>query len=294
MSTPQLPGNFGRAFDLSSLTKPKPAPGAAPANFREATVENFMTDFVQASKEKPVLLVAYSDRAPMTIELRDILAKLATEDGGSWLFGGIDIETQPQLIQALRIQSLPAAVAFIDEQLLPLPELPAREDQLRILIGQLFKIAQERGMKVEVPEIPEPKLEPEEEAAYSALEKGDYSGAAMAFRNWLQRVPNEPMAKIGLAQCELRIRIEGLDLERTIKDADSNPNSLTNQMMAADVEVATGRHKDGFERLLNCVRIMSGDERNKAKEHLLLLFQLIDPSDPDLIKARQTLASALF
>lgn len=294
MSTPQLPGNFGRAFDLSSLTKPKPAPGAASTNFREATVENFMTDFVQASKEKPVLLVAYSDRAPMTIELRDILAKLATEDGGSWLFGGIDIETQPQLIQALRIQSLPAAVAFIDEQLLPLPELPAREDQLRILIGQLFKIAQERGMKVEVPEIPEPKLEPEEEAAYSALEKGDYSGAAMAFRNWLQRVPNEPMAKIGLAQCELRIRIEGLDLERTIKDADSNPNSLTNQMMAADVEVATGRHKDGFERLLNCVRIMSGDERNKAKEHLLLLFQLIDPSDPDLIKARQTLASALF
>ena len=65
-------------------------------------------------------------------------------------------------------------------------------------------------------------------------------------------------------------------------------------MRAADVEVATGRHKSGFERLLKAVRSMSGEDRDKAKEHLLLLFQLVDPSDPDLIKSRQALASALF
>jgi putative thioredoxin len=64
--------------------------------------------------------------------------------------------------------------------------------------------------------------------------------------------------------------------------------------MAADVEVATGRHKSGFDRLLRCVKSMSGDEKAQAKEHLLLLFQLVDPRDPDLIKARQSLASALF
>jgi len=39
---------------------------------------------------------------------------------------------------------------------------------------------------------------------------------------------------------------------------------------------------------------MQGENRNKAKEHLLLLFQLVDPSDPDLIKSRRELASALF
>lgn len=291
---PQLPNNFGRAFDLSSLTKPKPAPGTPSSNFLPATVENFMTDFVQASKELPVFLVAYTERAPMTLELRDLLAKLANEDGGSWKFGAIDVETQPQLIQALRIQSLPAAVVFIDEQMLPLPEVPNREDQLRALIAQIFKIAKERGMKVEVPEIPEPKMEPEEAAALSAMEKGDYSGAAMAYRNWLQREPNEPFAKLGLAQCELALRISVLDFERTIKQADAKPDSLQDQLMAADVEVATGKHKSGFERLLNAVRMMSGEDRNKAKEHLLVLFQLVDPRDPDLIKARQALANALF
>ena len=291
---PQLPKNFGRAFDLSSLTKPKPNPNAPQATFDEATVENFMTDFVQISKEKPVFLVAYTDRAAVTVEIRDLLAKISIEDKGTWKFGAINVDEQPQLIQALRFQSLPAAAVFIDEQLLPLPELPAREDQLRMLLAQIFKIAKEKGMKVEVPDIPEPKLEPEEAAAISALEKGDFSGAAMAYRNWLARVPDEPMAKLGLAQCELRLRIEALDFDRTIKSADSTPESIQDQLMAADIEVATGRHKSAFDRLLNSVRNMSGDDRNRAKEHLLLLFQLVDPSDPDLIKARQSLASALF
>jgi putative thioredoxin len=291
---PQLPKNFGRAFDLSSLTKPKSSPTQSHASFEEATVENFMTDFVQASKEKPVFLVAYTERAAITIEIRDLLAKIALEDKGSWKFGAINVDNQPQLIQALRFQALPAAAVFIDEQLLPLPELPAKEDQLRMLLAQIFKIAKEKGMKVEVPEVPEPKLEPEEAAAFSALEKGDFGGAAMAYRNWLSRVPDEPMAKIGLAQCELRLRIEALDFERTIKNADAKPDSLQDQLMAADIEVATGRHKSAFERLLRSVRSLSGEDKNRAKEHLLLLFQLVDPSDPDLIKARQSLASALF
>jgi len=291
---PQLPKNFGRAFDLSSLTKPKSSANSSQTSFEEATVENFMTDFVQASKEKPVFLVAYTDRAAVTVEIRELLAKIALEDKGSWKFGAINVDNQPQLIQALRFQSLPAAAVFIDEQLLPIPELPAREDQLRMLLAQIFKIAKEKGMKVEVPDVPEPKLEPEEAAAFSALEKGDFSGAAMAYRNWLSRVPDEPMAKIGLAQCELRLRIEALDFDRTIKSADSKPDSLQEQLMASDIEVATGNHKGAFERLLRCVKSMSGEDKNRAKEHLLLLFQLVDPSDPELIKARQSLASALF
>jgi putative thioredoxin len=291
---PQLPKNFGRAFDLSSLTKPKSSANSSQTSFEEATVENFMTDFVQTSKEKPVFLVAYTDRAAVTVEIRDLLAKIALEDKGSWKFGAINVDNQPQLIQALRFQSLPAAAVFIDEQLLPIPELPAREDQLRMLLAQIFKIAKEKGMKVEVPDVPEPKLEPEEAAAFSALEKGDFSGAAMAYRNWLSRVPDEPMAKIGLAQCELRLRIEALDFDLTIKSADSKPDSLQEQLMASDIEVATGNHKGAFERLLRCVKSMSGEDKNRAKEHLLLLFQLVDPSDPELIKARQSLASALF
>jgi putative thioredoxin len=116
----------------------------------------------------------------------------------------------------------------------------------------------------------------------------------MAFKNWLQRSPNEQMAKLGLAQCELAMRVSSLNFERTISDADSKPNSVNDQIMAADVEVASGKHKNGFERLLRCVATQTGEDRERAKAHLLTLFQLVDQSDPDLIKSRQKLASALF
>jgi putative thioredoxin len=39
---------------------------------------------------------------------------------------------------------------------------------------------------------------------------------------------------------------------------------------------------------------MDADEKKKAKDHLLVLFTLVDPTDPILIKARSALASALF
>jgi len=38
----------------------------------------------------------------------------------------------------------------------------------------------------------------------------------------------------------------------------------------------------------------SGDDRNKAKAHLLSLFALVDPADPRLTSARSALANALF
>lgn len=293
MSAPQFPRSFGGAVDLSSLGKSKPT-NASASSVPEATVDNFIPDFVEKSREIPVIILAYSERSPAAVQLRDLLAKIAVADGGTWKFGAVNLETQPKLVQALRIQSVPTAYAFIAEQALPLPELPAREDQIRILLNQIFTVAKERGLAVTVPEIPEPKLEPEEAAALSAMERGDFSGAAMAYRNWLQRSPGETLAKIGLAQCELMIRISTLDPERTIATANANPNSVTDALMAADVEIAHGQVKSAFDRLLRIVKESKGEDRDRAKAHLIELFQLVDPRDPDLIKSRQILASVLF
>ena len=279
---------MGRAYDLSSLGKPKSTTPSA-----GVTAENFMTEYVSKSKEMPVVVLAYSDRSAPSVQLRDLMAKMASTDG-TWKFGAFQAESEPELVQALQIQSVPFAMAFITEQAVPLFDRPLTEEQIRMYLGKLFELAQQRGMKVEVPEIKEPEMEPEESAAIDALEKGDYAGAAMAYRNWLQRRPDEILAKIGLAQCELMIRISTLDPKRTIADADANPTSLQNQMMAADIEVAQGAHGKAFERLLKVIRESVGEDKSKAKDHLLNLFTLVDPSDPDLLAARRALASALF
>ncbi len=293
MTMPPLPQNFGRAFDLSSLGKPK-APEVHGTSFAEATVENFMVDFVSQSKVKPVVLLAYSPRSKASMDLRDLMAGMSKSDGSSWIFGAINADSQPQLAQALQIQSVPFAIAFIDEQPLALFDKIYPEEQIKLVIGKLFEVAKERGLKVDLPDIKEAPMEPEEVAALSALENADYSGAAMAYRNWLQRKPDEVLAKVGLAQCELMIRIGGLNPDLTIKDANSHPTDIEKQLMAADIEIAQGLPKAAFERLITFVRNSAGDEKKKAKEHLLLIFQLVDPADPDLIRARNELASALF
>ncbi|MFM8843380.1 MAG: co-chaperone YbbN [Actinomycetota bacterium] len=293
MSLPPLPQNFGRAFDLSSLAKPKVESTQA-SLVPEATVENFMTSFVAISKEKPVVLLAYSQRSKSSVELRDLMFSMSEADQSSWAFGAIDADSQPQLAQALQIQSVPMAIAFVDEQPLALFDRVYPRDQIALVIAKLFEVAKERGLNVVVPEAKEAPMEPEEVAALSALENGDYSGAAMAYRNWLQRKPHEAMAKVGLAQCELMIRISGLVPATSISDGDANPTDVNKQLMAADIEIAQGLQKRAFERLITLVRNSSGDDRQRAKEHLLLLFQLVDPSDPDLIRARTELASALF
>lgn len=293
MTMPPLPQNFGRAFDLSSLGKPK-ASEVHGTSFAEATVENFMVDFVSQSKVKPVVLLAYSPRSKASMDLRDLMAGMSKSDGSSWIFGAINADSQPQLAQALQIQSVPFAIAFIDEQPLALFDKIYPEEQIKLVIGKLFEVAKERGLKVDVPDIKEAPMEPEEVAALSALENSDYSGAAMAYRNWLQRKPDEVLAKVGLAQCELMIRIAGLNPDLTIKDANSHPTDIEKQLMAADIEIAQGLPKAAFERLITFVRNSAGDEKKRAKEHLLLIFQLVDPADPDLIRARNELASALF
>ena len=279
---------MGRAYDLSSLGKPKSTTPSA-----GVTAENFMTEYVSKSKEMPVVVLAYSDRSAPSVQLRDLMAKMASTDG-TWKFGAFQAESEPELVQALQIQSVPFAMAFITEQAVPLFDRPLTEEQIRMYLGKLFELAAQRGMKVEVPEIKEPEMEPEERAAIDALEKGDYAGAAMAYRNWLQRRPDEMLAKIGLAQCELMIRISTLDPQRTIADADANPSSLQHQMMAADIEVAQGAYGKAFERLLKLIRESAGEDKSNAKDHLLNLFTLVDPSDPELLAARRALASALF
>ena len=51
-----LPPNFGRAVDLSSLTKPAQATNAIASNY-EITAENFATNAVELSRTKPVILL---------------------------------------------------------------------------------------------------------------------------------------------------------------------------------------------------------------------------------------------
>ena len=127
-----------------------------------------------------------------------------------------------------------------------------------------------------------------------ALEAGNYLAAEAAYKKWLARKPADNLAKLGLAQTQLLMRTEGLDLNEVIAQSMSEPTAIDLQLKAADVEMVNGGVEAAYTRLLHAVKVTSGDDRTKVKNHLLDLFSLVDASDPRLIAARKELASALF
>ncbi len=283
--------NFGNAFDLSTLKKPT-GEVVTPTHGKAVTQENLVSDFVAKSKESVVILLAWSARSAQAKEILETLGKLEIADKNSWLLGVVDVDAQPQVAQALQIKSVPVAIAIIGEQLLPLFESVPPADQVRLVINKLLELAAGKGIGT-APEGPtEIPMEAEEAAAYAAMEKGDYKAAKASYEAWLKRKPNEQVAVVGLAQVNLMLRIDGLDPVLTLKNAKAE--DVTSQMMCADIEIATGNYEAAFDRLLNAVRSMAGDDRDKAKAHLITLFNLVDPTDPRLVKARGQLASALF
>ena len=282
--------NFGNAFDLSTLKKP--TADQLPTVGIPVTQENLVSEFVSKSKEQVVVLLAWSARSTQSKEILETLGKLEKADNGSWLLGTVDVDSQPQVAQALQIKSVPVAIAIIAEQLLPLFESAPPADQVRLVINKLLELASQKGVgaaPVGVTEIP---MEAEEEAAYAAMEKGDYKAAKLSYEAWLKRKPNEQVAVVGLSQVNLMLRIEGLDPVLTLKNAKND--DLTSQLMCADIQVASGDYQAAFDRLLQVIKSMAGEDRDKAKNHLISLFNLVDPADPRLIKARAALASALF
>ena len=283
--------NFGNAFDLSTLKKPT-GEVAKPSHGKAVTQENLVSDFVAKSKELVVILLAWSARSAQAKEILETLGKLEIADKNTWLLGVVDVDTQPQVAQALQIKSVPVAIAIIGEQLLPLFESAPPADQVRLVINKLLELAAQKGVGAAPQGPTEIPIEAEEAAAYAAMEKGDYKAAKISYEAWLKRKPNEQVAIVGLAQVNLMLRIEGLDPLLTLKNAKAD--DVTSQMMCADIEIATGNYEAAFDRLLNAVRSMAGDDRDRAKAHLITLFNLVDPTDPRLVKARGQLASALF
>jgi len=302
----KLPSNFSRAYDLSSLARPQSPSqksgagggnGATPAVL-EVTEANIVTDFIEYSNQHPVLIFVWSERARGSQEMLTILAKLAGEDNGKWRLGAFSFDKTPELAQALRVTAIPAALAFIQEKALPIPQLPPEEASLRLVINKIMELATQQGMSLAEAnpnqESPQNPAEPEEEEAYQAIERGDFKSAAESFQRLIERKPSDIMAKQGLAQCELMIRTEGIDPAQALKRADQNPTDFDAISLASDIEVASGRFAEGFSRMISFIKANPEDIRKVAKYHLFNLFSVVAVDDPSLIKARRDLASALF
>ena len=292
----ELPKNLAQAVDLSSLGKPAlPVSDAGIA----MNQKNFVEEILPASNHTVVITLCWSPRSTQSknvLVILDEFNKIDSNGSHPWILTTLNVDQEAAVAQALQIQSVPIVIAIIQEQLVPLFESVPPKEQIRLVLDKVMALAAERGIGKAVDEATEEEspMEAEEVAALEALEAGDLEGAISAYKDWLVRVPSNAMAQLGLAQVELMARINGLIPSEVLALADATPMNIDIQLRAADIEVAQGKYELAFERLISLVKQTSESEQKSVREHLLNLFKLVDPSDPVLIKARQSLASALF
>ncbi|MEY4232553.1 MAG: hypothetical protein RL144_753 [Actinomycetota bacterium] len=284
-----LPPNFGQAFDLSSLTKPKVDPDV-PMPGLEVTIENLNSNILPLSLVRPVIVLMWSPRSVESQDVMNTLGKLEVEYQAKWSLARVNIDTHPEIAEAFQTKNVPYAVAIIAEQMVPLFEQAYPEAQIRLVIDKVLTLSAQQG----IGEAPVEQIEPEEEEAMSALESGNYALAETAYKKWLSRKPNESLAKLGLAQTQLLIRTEGLELNIVVEESKKSPQDIDLQLKAADIEIVNGGVEAAFSRLLTLIKTCTGDDKNKVKTHLLNLFALVDQGDPRLVSARKELASSIF
>jgi putative thioredoxin len=258
---------------------------------------------VQASTQLPVVINLEASWAEPSLALSAVLGKLTVAAGGTWILGRVDVDANPQIAQALQVQSLPMAVLIVQGR--PAAEVPltTSEQDLRQWFAQVLDqlrpampgIAQaEARLAAEGGGEPEPEPEdPRFVAAEEALANGDYAAAELAYQQILAVEPGNAEAKAALAQTGLLARVDTLPPD-AIALADAHPDDVGLQKSAADAQVAGGDAEAAFTRLIDTVRRTSGDDRTAAREHLVELFSLFATDDPQVIKARRALAAALY
>ncbi|HEX5598412.1 MAG TPA: tetratricopeptide repeat protein [Micromonosporaceae bacterium] len=286
--TPARPTPPSGSAPAASGGTPSPAPGAAAPggvaviDVSEAT---FQSEVLERSLATPVLVDFWADWCGPCKQLSPMLERLAVEGGGAWVLAKVDVDANPRLAQAFQIQSIPMVYAVIGGQVTPLFAGVQPEAQIRQLIGEVLRVA---GVEVSAPE--DPRLA----EADTALMDGDLDAAEHAYKKILAETPGDSAAEAGLAQVMLSRRVSGVDAAAALGKADSAPDDLAAQLLAADIEVLSGRAEQAYDRLIALVRRTAGDEREKAREHLVSLFAVAGPDDPAVAKARRSLASALF
>ncbi len=314
---------FSGAVDLSQLAKSKPAPSVTGAGVGNAqagntnmvagpwsriVTEHNIQEVLETSLQVPFVLACHSAKSDNSQTLVGIFQELATQFAGKIGFGFVDIEQQSQLAAALGVSALPTTLAIVQGQILPLFQgLPAVND-IATVLAQLVKEAAQLGLtgvldgSTESEKPVEVALSPLHEQALSLVEAGDLAGALEAFTKARKEDPKNLDILSALRQVEMMLRLAQVNPETSAEVANkllqeanaAGLMAISMQLVAADCEMVFGRPDAALARLIDVVKVTSGEEREEVRKRVLQLFEALGPNSTLVSQARKALTNALF
>ena len=123
---------------------------------------------------------------------------------------------------------------------------------------------------------------------------GAEAEAAAAYEAALAESPADEMARLGLGQVRLLQRTQDVDPVAARAAAAGDVTDVDAQLLVADLDLLGGHVEDAFARLVDTVRVTTGADRDRVRQRLIELFDVVGGADPRVAAARVALANALF
>jgi len=307
----QFSSSFRGALDLSSLRQPPAVSSASAQNPAVAeaiivTVPSLISEmtevnlrhYLELSSKLVVLVDFFSTADEASTSLSQKLESIVSSFGGKAILCRVDTEKQQRVAEAFGVTQPATLLAMMAGQPVPLFVGDQELDQIQAVVEKLLLVAVNNSITgtavvdASAEPVPTtPQLPPKHKAAVELLNSGAYAEAKAQYQQILNETPSDPIAAAGVAQTELLLRLEGVDVDKVLNTPPQNFDEL---LVAADALLAIGDYADSFEALLVNFAEASQENKNVMRERLLQYFEIVGKTTAEVVAARNRLTSMLF
>ena len=287
----------------------------------EVITENFMTDVIEQSKETPVIVDFWAPWCEPCKQLTPIIEKIIKEKNGKVILAKMNIDESPEVAQQLKIQSIPAVMAFNDGQ--PIDGFIGVQSEKNI-IEFVNKISSLKNSST---------IEENISAGKKYMNEDDIETATLVFSEILKIEPDNISAKSLLARCLIK-NDQLNDAEKIIdslpvgaesnqdyisvrseleifKNAKNNPTSdkeeqelrnnidkePENYQLRLDLSkilIAKGENEEAINQLLRIIEVNPKWNDGEARKQLIEIFNILGNENILVTEGRKKLSSMLF
>ena len=275
----------------------------------DVDVRSFQREVVERSRTTPVLLDLWATWCGPCKSLGPTLEKLAREMKGRFVLAKVDVDANPEIADALQVQSVPTVMLLKDGRMLDgftgaLPEAQIRKFlEHHLGAPALDPLAQAQqleaeGKRAEAAEVLRVHLQskPGEQAARVTLARLLIAeGRAEEARKVFEKVAGEALetAEAKAVTAQLAAALKPAESARLAAAVEQAPEDAAARLALGRALVAEQRYDEGLEQLLSAARLdlhLDGDAPRKA---LIEVFNLLGQSDPRVLEYQRRLMMLL-